>query len=156
LLGVIGEEMITYTIILWLASLLLGYSLVFQEATLAIGRSISDTDSPTGFQDAITPPWSTNLALLSYASSIGAVGYGWYQYGWLMGIGITIAFFFLVAINKVVLLPKSESDHFKWQILQSMINRYADSIKSGDSIRASGMATLLEKLGTPVPEDLGG
>ncbi len=148
--------MITYIFCFWLASLLLGYSLAFNGATLAIGKTISDTDSPTGFQDAVTPPWSTNLALVSYAMSIGVVGYGWYQYGWLTGIGLTVAFFLVVVINKVVLLPKSESDHFKRLILHSMMNRYADFIKSGDSMRASAMAALLEKLGAPVPEELKG
>ena len=149
-----GEEVITYIIGLWLASLLLGYELAFTGATLAIGRSIGDTDGSTGFQDAITPPWSTNFAIVSYVAAIGAVGYGWYQYGWLTGIGIVVGFFFLVVINKVVLLPKSESDHFKRLILRSMINRYADFKKSGDDVRAAAMATLLDKLGTPVPEEL--
>jgi hypothetical protein len=148
--------MITYITLLWFASLLLGYSLAFNGATLAIGRSISDTGSPAGFQDAITPPWSTSLAIVAYAVSIGAIGYGWYQYGWLPGIGITIGFFFLVPINKVVLLPKSESNHFRRLILHSMMNRYADFIKSGDKMRASAMAALLNKLGTPVPAELQG
>ena len=56
---------IYFLLALPLVSLLLGYSLALTEATLAIGRSISDTDNPTGFQDEITPPWSTNLALVS-------------------------------------------------------------------------------------------
>lgn len=144
--------MVTYIICFYIASLLLGYSLAFNGATLAIGRSIADTDSPTGFQDAITPSWSSNLALLSYAASIGAVGYGWYQYGWLTGIGITIVYLFIVAINNVALLPKSESEHFRRLILYSMINRYANFNKTGDCVRATAMAVLLEKLGSPVPE----
>lgn len=148
--------MTIYIILLWLVSLLLGYSLAFSGATLTIGKSISDTDSPTGFQDAITPPWSTNLTLLSYAATIGVIGYGWYEYGWLVGIGITIGFIFLVPINKVILLPKSESEHFRRLILRSIMNRYTDLVKSGDQMRASAMAALLEKLGVPVPEELGG
>ena len=146
--------MITYIIGLWLASLLLGYSLAFSGATLTIGRSISDTGSSTGFQDAITPPLSTNLTIVSYAVATGVVGFGWHQYGWLSGIGIIVVFFFLVAVNQVLLLPKSESDHFQRLILRSMINRHADFKKSGDSVRATAMAMLLEKPGVSVPEKL--
>ena len=150
--------MTIYIILFWLASLLLGYSLAFNRATLAIGKSISTTDSPTGFtaQDAITPPWSTNLAILSYAVSIGVIGYGWYEYGWLAGLGITLGFFFLVPINLVLLLPKSDGEHFRRLILHSMMNRYADYVKSGDQIRASAMSILLEKIGMPLPDLTGG
>ena len=143
--------MIIYIILLWLASLLFGYSLRFASATNAIGKSISGTDSPRGFQDAITPPWSTNLALFSYAASIGAVSYGWYEYGWLTGLGIILGFLFLVAINQGILLPKSDSEHYRRLILSSMGNRYADYMKSGDQIRGSLMGHLLKKLGIPAP-----
>jgi hypothetical protein len=147
---------IIYIILLWLASLLLGYSLVFASATLATGKSISGTDSSRGFQDAITPPWSTNLTLFSYAASIGAVSYGWYEYGWLTGLGIILGFFFLIAINQGLLLPKSDGEHYRWLILSSMGNRYTDYVKSGDQIRASAMGDLLKKLGIPVPGQAGG
>jgi len=145
--------MIIYIIGLCFVSLLLGYSLKFNEATLRIGRLISDTGSSTGFQDAITPPWTTKLAIISYLAAIGTMGYGWYQYGWLSGIGIIVAFFVLVVLNQILLLPKSESSHFKQLILRSMFNRYADFKKTGDSVRAAAIAALLEKLNAPIPEE---
>lgn len=142
----------TYIIVLWLASLLLGYSLVITEATLIIGRSISSTE-PYRFQDAITPPWSTNLSLVVFSVSIGVVGYGWYQYDWLTGMGITVGFVFLLSFNKVVLLPKRDSGYLRSLILRSLINRYADYMNSGDIIRATATAELLKRLNHPVPEE---
>jgi hypothetical protein len=146
--------MAIYIICLWLASLLLGYSLAFSGATLIIGRSISDSGSSTGFQNAITPPWSTNLAIASYAASIGAVGYGLWQLGWLAGMGIVVAYCFLVAVNQALLLPKPGSGHIRRLIIHSMITRYADFVKLGDTVRAAAMAALLEKLDVPVPDEL--
>ena len=40
--------------------------------------------------------------------------------------------------------------HFRKLIVHSMINRHADYLKSGDTLRASVMAELLETLGIPV------
>lgn len=44
----------------------LAYTLQFSSATLAFGRELSGSTTTTGFQDAITPPWQTNLALTVY------------------------------------------------------------------------------------------
>lgn len=139
--------MIVYIICLWSASLMLGYLLAFNEATFAIAESITDTNSPRGFRDAITPPWSTNLTILSYAASIGANSYGWYEYGWLTGLGITLGFFFLVSMNREFLLPKSASEHYRRLIVSSLLNQLADHVKSDDQIRASSIDILLQRLG---------
>jgi hypothetical protein len=96
------------------------------------------------------------LSLFSYAASIGAVSYGWYEYGWQIGLGIILGFFFLVAISQGLLLPQSGSEHYRWLILSSMGNRYADYMKSGDQVRASAMGDLLKKLGIPAPGLAGG
>lgn len=144
--------MVLYFIVMYATSLILGYALAFSRATLTIGRSISDTDSKTGFQDAITPPWLTKFSLVTYAAALGGIGFGWYKYGWLIGLSVTISFFFIAVINNVVFMPKSDSKHFRRFIIQSMISRYADYVKSGDELRASAMKTLLEKLDIPVSE----
>lgn len=143
--------MFIYFVGLYAASLLFGYVHALNSATLTLGRSISDTDTGTGFQDAITPPWSNNLAFFSYAVFVGVVGYGWYEFGWLFGIAITVGFFLIAGVN-LLLLPKSDSAHFRRLIVHSMMNRYANFVKSGDEIRASAMGTLLEKMGVPVPD----
>jgi len=144
--------MIIYFIAMYIISLLLGYELAFTQATLMIGRSISDTDSKTGYQDAITPPWSTNLGLAIYVVTAGGVVYGFIKYGWLVGLGIIVGFLFLMSLNKVILLPKKDSEHFRRIITGSMIRRYANYLRDGDELRASAMKTLLEKLDIPVSE----
>ena len=145
--------MFIYIIILWFASALLAYALSLNGATLFIGKSVSSTNSATGFQDAITPPWSTKVAILAYLVSIVVIGYGWYLNSWIVAIIITLSFFVLVAINKNVIIPKSDSEYFKRIIMNSMMQRYANCVKSGDSVRATAVAMLLAKLGAPVPDE---
>ena len=60
----------SYWILLYLASLMFAYEIRFTEATLRFGRSLSPPEflnaNSTGFQDAITPPFSTKLAIAMY------------------------------------------------------------------------------------------
>lgn len=142
----------TYFILLYLISLALGYVLAFTEATLALGRSLSDTDSSTGYQDAITPPYFSKLAILVYIGAFAGIAYVWWQYGWPTGLVVTAGFFVITVVNKLLLLPKNESDHFRQIITRSMINRYADYVKSGDELRASAMVHLLNKLDIPADD----
>ncbi len=149
-------SMIIYLLFMYLASLAFGYVLGFTEATLSIGRSLSDAGTPTGYQDAITPPRFSTIAFSVYALCLGGIIFGFWQFGWIAGFGITLGFFVTVAINRVLILPKKDSEHFRRLIVHSMSNRHADYLKSGDALRASTMAELLEKLGIPVNEFIEG
>jgi len=133
-----------------MVSLALAYIFEFTGATLAIGRSLSDTGIPRGYQDAITPPRFSSLALLVYATSLVGVGYGFWEFGGLNGLGIAVGFLVSTSVNKALLVPKSDSQHFRNLIVHSMMNRHADYLRAGDSLRSSVMAELLEKLGVPV------
>jgi len=144
--------MAVYLVCMYFVSLALGYVLAFNGATLIIGRSLSDSGTPTGYQDAITPPRFSTFAIVVYIICAGGLIYGFWRFGWLVGFGIIIGFFFAVVLNKVLILPKSHSGHFRKIIIHSMINRHADYIKAGDTLRASAMGMLLEKLGMPVNE----
>jgi hypothetical protein len=135
---------------MYFASLALGYVLAFTGATLSIGRSLSDSGTPT--QDAITPPRFSTFAIAVYIICAGGLIYGFWRFGWLVGFGIIIGFFFAVALNKLLILPKSHSEHFRKIIIHSMIDRHADYLKAGDTLRASAMGMLIEKLGMPVNE----
>lgn len=141
-----------YFILLYAVSLLFAYVIAFNGATLHWGRSLSVTNSPTGYQNAITPPWYAIVAYVTYAASLVVIGYGWYKYGWLAGIGITFGFFALNVFNTAVVLPKSDSNHFRNLILRSMIRRYANFVKSGDQLREAAMGDLLERMGIPIAE----
>jgi hypothetical protein len=65
-------------VLLWISILAvllpLAYSLRFTEATLLFGRALSETNSGTGFQAAISPPWETYFGLLIYGITLAVVG----------------------------------------------------------------------------------
>jgi hypothetical protein len=122
------------------------YTIQFTSATLSMGREISDTDSPTGFQDAITPPWQSNLALIVYLGCVVVVGVIWWQIGWLSALGGAAVIFFGSSVAKLA-LPKPTGDHYKLLIMNSMISRYADYVRDGDALRADAMKSLLFKVG---------
>lgn len=142
--------MVIYLVCMYLASLALGYVLAFTAATLTIGKSLSDASTSTGYQDAITPPRFSTFAIAVYVICAGGLIYGFCTFGWLLGLGIAIGFFFVVVLNKLFILPKSDSELFRKIIIRSMLNRHANYLKAGDTLRASAMGMLLEKLGIPV------
>jgi hypothetical protein len=144
--------MIVYLLGLYAVSLLWGYQLAYHETTRIIGRSISDTGSKDGFQPAIMSPRSTTLALILYAVILGSVVYGAIRYGWLAGIGVLVGLIIASALNKVFLLPKKDSEHFRRMVVHSLIRRHANYLKNGDELRASAVGYLLERLGVPVSE----
>lgn len=142
--------MTIYLVCMYFVSLALGYVLAFTGATLSIGRSLSDAGTATGYQDAITPPRFSTFAIAIYIICAGGLIFSSWRYGWLTGLGVTIGFLFVVALNKVLILPKSDSEYFRNIIIRSMIKRHADYLKTDDTLRASVMGQLLEKLGMPV------
>lgn len=146
--------MIIYLVFMYFVSLVLGYILAFTNTTLIIGKSLSDTDTNTGtgYQDAITPPLFSKSAILVYIISIVGLIFGFWRFGLFRGFGIIIGFFFVVALNKVLILPKSGSEHFRNIIIRSMIKRHADYLRDNDTIRASAMSYLLDKLGIPIKD----
>lgn len=129
-----------------LVTILTAYSLRFCEATLLVGRGLADSDSNAGYQDAISPPWQTNLALMAYTGTLAVLVAIWWQNGFgacfvglilvIIGVGITQA-----------ILPKADSSHFERLILRSMVKRYADFVRDGDEGRAEAMRFLLQKSG---------
>lgn len=148
--GTRGAAMTLYLAVMYLISLALAYILAFTGATLAIGQSLSDAGTPRGYQDAITPPRFSSIALFVYAVSLIGLGYGFWVFGSIVGVGIAVGFLVATSVSKALLLPKSHSQHFRKLIVHSMMNRHADYLRSGDSLRASVMGELLEKLGAPV------
>lgn len=142
--------MTLYLILMYLVSLALGYVLAFTQATLFIGRELSDAGTPTGYQDAITPPRFTTFAILVYALCLVGVSYGIWTFGWLTGLGVTFGLLLATSVNLALILPKKDSQHFRGLVVHSLINRNADYLRFGDTLRASVIAELLDKLGIPV------
>jgi hypothetical protein len=135
---------------LWIGTLalipLLAYSLQFTEATLLVGRSLSDSDSKTGFQDAITPPWEAKLSLVIYGLTAADFAASWYEFGFGRAALCVIALFVGLLIARRI-LPKPDSPHFKVVIIRSMSNRYADYVRDGDQVRGNMMKMLLQRAG---------
>lgn len=144
--------MTAYLVAMYLVSLALGYVLAFTSTTLMVGRSLSDTGVGRGYQDAVTPPRFSTIAMLVYAPTLGGVIYGFWTFDWQIGIGIVIGLLVATRLNMALFLPKENGEHFRKLIILSMINRHADFLKSGDVLRASVMAELLAKLGIPVAD----
>jgi hypothetical protein len=138
-----------YLIAMYLVSLVFGYVVEFTGATLAIGRSLSDAGTSRGYQDAVTPPWITYISLLTYATSLLGIIYGFWAFGGVTGVSVVVGFLLVTSLNKRLLLPNANSQHFRTIIIQSMIYRYANYLKEGDALRATVMSELLEKLGIP-------
>jgi len=138
--------MIIYLIVMYVLSLLLACEVAFTGATRMIGRSIDDTNSYTGYQDAITPPLSSYFAITLYIVTFAGMVFGFIKYGLLAGIGIMLGFVFIMAFNKAVLLPKEDSRHFRHIIIRSMGRRYTSYLRQGDDLRASLMQELLKKI----------
>lgn len=142
----------TYVFVLYLVSLALGYEIRFREATLHIGRSLSETDSESGFQLAITPPVSAYATFGIYILSLAVVALGFVHYGLPRGLAASIGFVLLVIFNRILLLPKPSSTHFRQIIIRSMIRRHADYLRDGDELRAAAMVEVLERAGVPVSD----
>ncbi len=136
--------------ILWIFSVVMSfgfaYTMQFTAATLSIGRELSDTNSATGFQNAITPPWQTNLAIFVYIACVAVIVIMWWQIGWLSALGSAAVIFIGSLLTKII-LPKPYSIHYRNLISQSMCSRYANYTRDGDDMRAQAMKQLLIKAG---------
>jgi hypothetical protein len=117
--------------VLWLVAVSFAfgfaYTMQFSGATLQLGRELADTSSGTGYQDAITPPWQTKLALFVYAASVVIIGIICWKLGWASGLGRLVLILFGSSLAKLA-LPKPTSSHYKGLILRSMCSRYADFV----------------------------
>lgn len=122
------------------------YTHRFTQATLSYGRILAGTESGTGVQDAITPPWQTNLAMITYIGVAAAVGALWWHAGWGSGLG-AIALVLFGGGMVGALLPDKEATHFKNRIHLSMVSRYTEFVRHGDFMRAEAMKELLTKAG---------
>jgi hypothetical protein len=135
---------------LWIATLVLvpvlGYELQFSAATLAFGRWLSDSNTATGFQAAVTPPWEAKVGLIIYGLTVTLIGFSGYEFGIVRAIfTVIILFFGLLLVRR--LFPSPESPHFRALMIRSMANRYADFVRDGDQVRGDLMKMLLQKAG---------
>lgn len=130
----------------------IAYGIQFAESTRTMGRKLVEAESGNGVQDAITPPWQTNVGLLVYLSLAAVIGFGWWQLGWRYGVGGIVGAFVATSVARAI-LPKAGGNHYQRAILRSMVKRYADFVRTNDAARAVEMRELLERAGV---EDIRG
>ena len=136
-------------IALYTASAILGilfrYNLGLTQSCKIVGINLSDTESDTGFQDAITPPSSSNVTLVSWIVIIGLFVFTTYQFGW-GSFGISFAVFLIfTVVAGAIFIPKPESKHYLERIYTSMKDRCVNYEKSGDTEKNLAMKNLIEK-----------
>ena len=128
------------------SAVLLRYMLGLSSACLYVGKAISDTKSKTGFQDAITPPISTNIAIINWLAAVCLLGYIFWQDGIVSGGVALIGFVIVATIAGATIIPKSDSEHFLRMIYNSLANRVANYTKSNDHMRADAAAELVSRI----------
>src|SRR4030095_8668320 len=93
---------VAYLFILCVVSVAFAYELRFTETTLHFGRSISKVQEGRGFQDAVTPPYSTNLAIVAYVAVVLVLGFGFYLYEIWLGLAVVALFYLIVLIARLL------------------------------------------------------
>ena len=124
----------------------LAYTMRLSSATLSMGRGLSGGGSKRGSQDAITPPWLTNLVWIVYVSIAVVLGVTWWLLGWVLAL-VALAVVFVGSSLVKLVLPTPSGSHYERLILQSMITRHANYVRDGDKLRADAMKQLLAKAG---------
>lgn len=116
----------------------------FTKAVAIMRKECKQTNLPTGFQDAITPPWKAWFAGSTQLGCAVVAGLMWWYLGWASALG-GVAIMLTGAKIVQFVLPKPTGKHYRRLILQSMISRYADYNRDGDTMRANAMGDLLMK-----------
>ena len=141
----LGDEIMEIS--LYAVAALLGvifrYSLGMVEACRVIGVNLSDSESDTGFQDAITPPYSSNFSILIWIAVAGVLGFSAYQFSW-GAFGIALAVFCGTGIVAgAALIPKHTVKH----VLKEDLNIKKDSYTEKNYFKT----LLLEGTGNVYP-----
>lgn len=129
-----------------IAALFLGlhgaYFGALADACLKIGKNLAPSEGSTGYQDAITPPSSTNARLLNWLVTLILTG-GFWVFSGVTGIAVFLTVRLVTTIIVGAMLKADPpKKHFCLKIYSSMSNREADFSKTGDNIRAEAMRHL--------------
>jgi hypothetical protein len=145
--------MIIYGAFAFVVCCYLAFALNFVRATRYVAENIAVPEAVGHIQDAITPPFSAVLFLSASVAFAGCVIGAGVKYGWMMGVcSVPVLFLVVLILRRVV--PSPESGVFRRVVVRSMQNRYADFVKSGDTVRAGAMSDLLRRLGHPISPHL--
>lgn len=118
-----------------------------QATTLWVGKKIApegiDKDAPRGFQDAITPSFQDQLNTILPISYILVLGIGTWIH-WYLGVTVLILSAILMGIVQRF-YPKKLRTYLNI-IIGAMVNKLANYVKGGDSMRADAAQEVLTNL----------
>lgn len=95
-----------------------------------LGRSVHQR----GFQDAITPPWLTNFALLYWALCLATYIWGFFVLPWYVAAAWPVAF----VVGKRIfasMLPRPDSDFYRQKLIAGLETRCNQFRRVGDDMR---------------------
>ncbi|WP_294620345.1 hypothetical protein [uncultured Roseovarius sp.] len=113
------------------------------DTCLKIGTELSDaSEGTTGFQDAITPPSSTNFRIINWLATLLLAGVSWYYIGF-AGIAVFLVVRFVASlVSGASFKTDPPRKYFCRMVYSSMGNREADYAKAGDTMRSEAMNDL--------------
>lgn len=136
-------------------AVLFRFGLGLTQGCLYVGKVISDSGSKTGYQDAVTPPFSTKFMLALYVLIPATFIFAFWYFGAVAGVIAMVEFVFVTVLTGV-LLPKSDAAFWVRTIYASLARRSANYAKKNDHMRseaARSLATLIEeRLGAKLVE----
>jgi len=141
--------MILEYFIIFTLSVLTRIILGFINYTKSLGLELSNNKDGIGFQNAITPPWFSIVALTIYGLSLFVIISGFLKYSLTTGfLYLGIYFLTLVIVGATLFRPNSLSPlakPFYHIVLSSIINRHANYAKKNDKVRADAMKIVIDR-----------
>lgn len=136
--------MVTYILALLAVALFMGFSMSLQRTSRYIGFKMSYNNKNLG--PAISPPWFDKVEmLLVLPLLIFLIYHGYSKYGLLSAVAILVGGLIITLGFKLIIFPVPMSFIYRNFIFSSMVNRHADYVKSGDSVRAEAMKVYIER-----------
>jgi hypothetical protein len=141
-----------YYAALYVASLLLAYTMNRHQAVYLMGRAITkgSAEGSNLMYTSVESPAYAFFFFTVYGLCFLVVVFGFYRFGFLGGIGRAFGLLMLAVVNSTVVLPKPGSSLYRKHILRSMVKRYERYVQKGDRRRARAMAELRRMAGIPI------
>ena len=140
------------SIIAYIAAAVLGvafrYALRLTEACLFVGKAISDSESKTGFQDAVSPPIWTPITFAIWGGMIALIGWSFWSLGWVNGLIVIVILFGTSSIAGRTVIPRADAPYWVKMIYASMARRVAAYRKANDHMRADAGQDLAHRIET--------
>jgi hypothetical protein len=109
----------------------------FQMVKLMDGAGVDHQFRPIDFQNVITPPLLTNLAIITFLGSPLLLIYAFFEVGFTMALIHLAVIVASVFAAKKILPPRIGSEIYVNWAHSTLLNRHANYLRDGDIVRAS-------------------